>query len=92
MHDLKKNIPSVPPKVALDAGGGADAVRALVPPGSSELVQVLKAYSRGLNGVFFLLAGLAGLVFVTAWGMGWNSVKAKGKEVGEGNKEKGIPA
>lgn len=88
VHDLKQNVPSVPPNVALDAGGGADAVRALVPPGSLALAPLLKAYARGLNGVFFLLAGLAAVGFIAAWGLGWKSVKAKGKEEDEEGKSR----
>jgi hypothetical protein len=77
---LEKNVPSVTSTEALHAGGEAEAVRALVPPGSPELVQVLKAYARGINGVFFMLTGLAALGFVAAWGLGWKSVKTKGKK------------
>ncbi|KAI1736979.1 hypothetical protein F4680DRAFT_429803 [Xylaria scruposa] len=62
--------PSVSPEAALAAGGGADAVRALLPPNSPELHRLLLAYSRSINAVFYLLVAVAVVCFVAGWGTG----------------------
>ncbi|KAJ0123685.1 hypothetical protein J7T55_012154 [Diaporthe amygdali] len=69
--------PSVSPKAALAVGGGAEAVRALLPPGSPELSGLLLAFSDSVNAVFYLLAALAGVSFIAAWGMGWVDTRKK---------------
>ncbi|KAI0449644.1 putative MFS multidrug transporter [Xylaria acuta] len=69
--------PSVSPEAALAAGGGAEAVRALVPPGSPELDGLLLAYSKSVNGVFYLLLAVAIVCFAAAWGMGWVNIRKK---------------
>lgn len=81
VDNLGTYAPSVSTQEALHTGGGADAVRALVPPGSTELSGVLKSYAKAVNSVFYTLAALAVLAFVCAWGMGWKNVgKAKEKK------------
>ncbi|KAK2601185.1 hypothetical protein N8I77_010653 [Diaporthe amygdali] len=69
--------PSVSPEAALAVGGGAEAVRALLPPGSPELSGLLLAFSDSVNAVFYLLAALAGVSFIAAWGMGWVDTRKK---------------
>ncbi|KAI1130601.1 putative MFS multidrug transporter [Nemania abortiva] len=69
--------PSVSPEAALAAGGGAEAVRALLPPGSLELDGLLLAYSKSVNAVFYLLVAVAVVCFAAAWGMGWVDIRKK---------------
>lgn len=69
--------PSVSPEAALAAGGGAKAVRALLPPGSPELSGLLLAFSDSVNAVFYLLTALAAVSFTAAWGMGWVDIRKK---------------
>ncbi|KAI0533762.1 putative MFS multidrug transporter [Xylaria digitata] len=69
--------PSVSPQSALEAGGGAEAVRALLPPGSPELAGLLLAYSKSVNGVFYLLTAVAVVCFAASWGMGWVDIRKK---------------
>lgn len=69
--------PSVSPEAALAAGGGAEAVRSLLPPGSPELDGLLVAFSDSVNAVFYFLAALAAVSFTAAWGMGWVDVRKK---------------
>ena len=69
--------PSVSPEAALAVGGGAEAVRALLPPGSPQLYGLLLAFSDSTNAVFYLLAALAVVSFSAAWGMGWVDIRKK---------------
>ncbi|KAI0414194.1 putative MFS multidrug transporter [Xylaria grammica] len=69
--------PSVSPEAALTAGGSAEAVRALLPPGSPELDGLLLAYSKSVNAVFYMLLGVAAVCFFAAWGMGWVDIRKK---------------
>ncbi|KAI1345651.1 putative MFS multidrug transporter [Xylaria sp. FL0043] len=72
--------PSVSPEAALAAGGGAEAVRALLPLGSPELGGLLLAYSKSVNAVFYLLVAVAVVCFAAAWGMGWVDIRKKAPE------------
>ena len=80
-HTLTRQVsvlaPSVSPEAALAVGGGAEAVRALLPPGSPELYGLLLAFSNSVNAVFYLLAPLAVVSFTAAWGMGWVDIRKK---------------
>ncbi|KAG6354246.1 hypothetical protein INS49_004851 [Diaporthe citri] len=69
--------PSVSPEAALAVGGGAEAVRALLPPGSPELDGLLLAFSDSVNAVFYLLTALAVVSFTAAWGTGWVNIRKK---------------
>ncbi|PSN61935.1 efflux pump protein [Corynespora cassiicola Philippines] len=79
--------PSVSSEAALAAGGGADAVRALVPRGSEELAGVFRAYTMSLRNVLFLLLAFAAMSFIFSWGMGWKDIRKK-KDVTSDNDEK----
>jgi hypothetical protein len=74
---IPKYAPSVSPQAALDAGGGAAAVRALVPPGSAELGGVLRSYELSLRNVFFLLAAISVVGVGLSFGMGWTDLRKK---------------
>ncbi|KAI0965942.1 putative MFS multidrug transporter [Xylaria arbuscula] len=76
-RQVSARAPSVSPEAALAAGGGAEAVRALVPPGSPELDGLLLAYAKSVNGVFYLLLAVAIGSFAAAWGMGWFDIREK---------------
>lgn len=88
VSDIKKYVPLVEPQRALESGGSAGAVRALVPPGSSELGSLLKAYSESVNNVFYLLVGTAIVGFFVCWGMGWKDLRRKKDEKKEAEQKK----
>ncbi|KAF2031502.1 efflux pump protein [Setomelanomma holmii] len=72
--------PSVSAEDALDAGSGADAVRALVAGHEDELSGVLRAYSEGLRNIFYFLVALSCIAVVASLGMGWVDVRKKKEE------------
>ncbi|KAI0204997.1 major facilitator superfamily transporter [Astrocystis sublimbata] len=76
-HQISELVPSVSPEAALTAGGSAEAVRALLPPGSPDLEGLLLAYSRSVNAVFYLLTAVAVVCFAAAWGMGWVDIRKR---------------
>ncbi|XXH00029.1 hypothetical protein Hte_006370 [Hypoxylon texense] len=77
LKQIAKLAPSVNPADALAAGGSAAAVRALVPPGSPDLDNVLLAFANSFDTVCYLLIASACLSFVASWGMGWVDVRKK---------------
>ena len=54
---------------------GATGFRAIVK--KDDLPGILVAYSNSLNHVFYLVASMAALCTVWAWGMGWNDIRKK---------------
>ncbi|PWY83324.1 MFS general substrate transporter [Aspergillus heteromorphus CBS 117.55] len=76
---LRKEIPKYAPAVSAESviAAGATGFREIVP--AADLVAVLKAYSKSIDGVFYLGAGLVCVQFIFTWGMGWKNIK-KGKE------------
>ncbi|CAM1504637.1 Fc.00g022280.m01.CDS01 [Cosmosporella sp. VM-42] len=80
--EITTYVPSVNPEAAIAAGGSADAVRKLAPPGSPELAAVLEAYLAGFRNVLFMLIGVCIVAFLSAFGMGWVDLRKK-KEVGK---------
>jgi hypothetical protein len=84
VSELAIHAPSLSPGAALAAGGGAAAVRSLVPPGSPELEGVLLSFSISVNKLFYLVAACAAASFICSWGMGWKDVRsAKGSKDGD---------
>ncbi|KAI2602464.1 putative MFS multidrug transporter [Hypoxylon sp. NC1633] len=83
LKQMASLAPSVNPNAALAAGGSAAAVRALVPPGSPELGNVILAYSNAFDSVCYMLLSLAILSSMAASGMGFADVRKK-KEPGTG--------
>ncbi|KAI0896269.1 putative MFS multidrug transporter [Annulohypoxylon nitens] len=77
LKEIVKLAPSVNPQAALAAGGSAEAVRALVPPGSPELAGVIQAFSTAFDTVCYMLIACAALSFVASFGMGWVDVRKK---------------
>ena len=66
----------ISPGAAIAAGGSAEAVRALAPPGR-QLDALLTAYSAGFSHVFYLLVGMCGMAFLTSFAMGWVDLRKK---------------
>ncbi|UJO16352.1 MFS-type transporter calB [Fulvia fulva] len=69
--------PSVSPRAALASGGGAEAVRSLLPSGSPELPGLLLAFSDAVIAVYYLLMSLGVVSFGLAWAMGWVDIRKK---------------
>jgi hypothetical protein len=69
--------PSVDPATALAAGGSADAVRGLLPPGSPELKGLLQAFSLAFDKVCYFMLVLAAVSAIASLGMGWVDVRKK---------------
>jgi hypothetical protein len=74
-ESLRSNIlshaPGVSPEAAIAAGGGAEAVRQLAPPGSELLEGVLLSYSNSVSDVLYLIVALTVIGFLASFGMGW---------------------
>ncbi|KAF2737110.1 efflux pump protein [Polyplosphaeria fusca] len=92
-ESLKSNLVKFAPQIALEsaleAGGGAQAVRDLVRGRVNLLAGLLEAYSASVANVFYFLVGLSVVGFVASWGMGWGDVrskKGKASETGGGEK------
>ncbi|KAI0910721.1 major facilitator superfamily domain-containing protein [Ustulina deusta] len=64
-------IPSINPADVLRAGGSAEAIRSLAPPGSPELAALLKAFSNAFDAVCYLMIALTAISFFASFGMGW---------------------
>ncbi|KAI2467936.1 putative MFS multidrug transporter [Annulohypoxylon bovei var. microspora] len=77
LKEIVKLAPSVDPQAALAAGGSAEAVRALVPPGSPELPGVIQSFATAFDTVCYMLIACAALSFVASFGMGWVDVRKK---------------
>lgn len=79
-ESLKSNIesyaPDVSPEDAVAAGGSADAVRALAPPGPAR-EGVLQAYADSFGDAFYLVIATCCIAFVVAFGMGWVDLREK---------------
>ncbi|KAH7329422.1 major facilitator superfamily-domain-containing protein [Stachybotrys elegans] len=71
VSSISANAPGVDVDAAVAAGGSAEAVRALVPPGSSSLDAVLHAYTDGFRNVMYFAIGVSIVAFATSFGMGW---------------------
>ncbi|KAK6217649.1 hypothetical protein LQW54_003371 [Pestalotiopsis sp. IQ-011] len=79
-REISVLAPSASPEEALAAGGSAEAVRALLPPGSPELEGMLLAYSKSIGAVFYLLVAVSVVCFAAGWGMGWVDTRKKERE------------
>jgi hypothetical protein len=70
-YGLETYAPDVNPELVIVAGarGVREAVPAALLPG------VLLAYSKAFDHVMYLTTGAAGATFLSAFGMGWKSIK-----------------
>ena len=76
-ESLKTQIPEHAPNANAAAiiAAGATKFRDFVEP--NDLPGVLLAYSNSVDRVFYLVAGVGALAFMSAWGMGWTDVRKK---------------
>lgn len=79
-NSLKALIPTYAPSIDAKSviNAGANGFRSLV--SSNNLGNVLVAYAKSVNRVFYLTASAGFCCFVFAWGMGWKDIRKK-KEV-----------
>lgn len=75
---IPQYAPSVDPKAVITAG--ATGFRTII--NGEDLAEVLVAYAKSIDRVFYLAAAGGVCCFVFAWGMGWRDVR-KRKEVGK---------
>lgn len=68
---IPQYAPSVDPDTAIAAG--ATGLRSAVP--SSVLENVLIAYAKSVDRVFYLGAACGACTFLLAWGMGWKDIR-----------------
>jgi H+/gluconate symporter-like permease len=76
--EIRANVPEVPVEAAIAAGGSAEAVRQLAPPGPV-LDSILLAYSRGFASVMYMLAAIGIVGVVASLGMGWVDLRKTAK-------------
>ncbi|KAI1746306.1 MFS general substrate transporter [Xylaria scruposa] len=80
INETIKQVPSISPADVLRAGGSADAIRSLVPPGSPELAALLRVFSTAFDTVCYLMIALAGISVLASFGMGWVDTRKKPQE------------
>ena len=51
----------------------------------ADIPNVVRAYSRAIDRVFYLAVGCAMGYFVVGWGMGWKDIRAKEKRGKKGS-------
>lgn len=73
MSLIPQYAPSVDPKAVIAAG--ATGFRNLI--SGNDLANVLVAYSKSADRVFYLAVGAAVGSFIFAWGMGWHDIRKK---------------
>ncbi|KAF1999368.1 efflux pump protein [Amniculicola lignicola CBS 123094] len=78
---IAEYAPSVSTEAALAAGGGAKAVRDLVPGGGAELAGLFKAYAISIDRVFYMLAAFGVVMIFFAFGTGWVDIREKKGDV-----------
>ena len=79
-NSLKALIPTYAPSIDANTviNAGANGFRRLI--SSSNLRNVLVAYAKSVNRVFYLTASAGVCCFIFTWGMGWKDIRKK-KEV-----------
>ena len=70
---ITKYAPSVSGQSIIDAG--ATGFRRIV--SGTNLAGVLIAYSKSIDRIFYLAAGMGIGCFILAWGMGWKDLRKK---------------
>ncbi|KAL4908564.1 hypothetical protein BDW74DRAFT_188500 [Aspergillus multicolor] len=83
---LKDQIPRFAPNVDADVviSAGATGFRDIVEGG--DLRGILQAYSKAVDWVFYLVAGLAVVQTVASCGIGWVDIRPRNKKVGKAKK------
>ena len=79
-NSLKALIPTYAPSIDATTviNAGANGIRRLI--SSSNLGNVLVAYAKSVDRVFYLTASAGVCCFICTWGMGWKDIRKK-KEV-----------
>ncbi|KAI2643641.1 major facilitator superfamily domain-containing protein [Xylaria nigripes] len=80
LQETSRLVPSVDATKVLQAGGSAQAVRSLVPPGSPELAALLRAYSNAFSSTCYLMVAAAGISVIASFGMGWVDIRKTKQE------------
>lgn len=75
---LTQYSPSIDAQIVISAG--ATAFRGVIP--TSQVANVVMAYSKSLDCVFYLVSGAAVMVFVFSWGTGWENIKKENSQTG----------
>ncbi|KAF3054874.1 putative HC-toxin efflux carrier TOXA [Daldinia childiae] len=70
---IPEYAPSVDPETIINAG--ATGFRSII--SSAEIANVLVAYSKSIDRVFYMTAGMGVLCFVFSWGTGWKDIRKK---------------
>ncbi|KAI1642322.1 putative MFS multidrug transporter [Daldinia loculata] len=70
---IPEYAPSVNPETIINAG--ATGFRRTISP--AEITHVLVAYSKSIDRVFYMTAGMGVLCFVFSWGTGWKDIRKK---------------
>ncbi|OTB10378.1 hypothetical protein K445DRAFT_70393 [Daldinia sp. EC12] len=73
---IPRYAPSVNPEIIINAG--ATGFRTIISP--AQLANVLVAYSKSVDRIFYMTAGMGVVCFVFLWGIGWKDIRKK-KEV-----------
>jgi len=79
-NSLRVLIPEYAPSVDANAVINAGANKFAKVVTENQLADVLMAYAKSVDRVFYLTAGTGVACFVFAWGMGWKDIRVK-KEV-----------
>jgi hypothetical protein len=76
-NSLKTLIPEYAPSVDAQSviNAGATGFRAIL--NGSELINVLIAYSKSVDRVYYLISGATVGCFVFSWAMGWKDIRKK---------------
>ncbi|KAI8952715.1 major facilitator superfamily domain-containing protein [Xylaria longipes] len=77
INETLRLVPSVSPADVLRAGGSAEAIRSLVPPGSPQLAALLKVFSNAFDTICYLMIALASISVIASFGMGWVDTRQK---------------
>lgn len=74
---LKSLLPKDAPNVNVDAVilAGATGFRSIV--SEADVAGVINAYAKCCDYVFYLVAGLGGVMFLASWGTGWVDIRKK---------------
>lgn len=75
---LTQYSPSIDAQIVISAG--ATAFRGAIP--TAQVANVVMAYSKSLDCVFYLVSGAAVMVFVFSWGTGWENIKKENSQTG----------
>lgn len=82
-QQLAQQAPQVDAQAIISAG--ATGFRSLVR--SADLPSVLTAYATSIDHAFYLVAAMAAICGISAWGMGWHDIRGKAEQDANGEKD-----